>query len=165
MSICYQVSRFEKIDGKWQPTQDIGFPYETRGEAEEKLAETRKAFEVFAHHFQFGILEKPEPSNKPDPPLAKQCVVTDKFPRQHGRFSVFVNYTCPICSVSRRIPLDDVVGPGNTTVQCGCGENIRLNLVFHTEQGKPHKPEQQPVQGVQTKAGWTSFWGYSKLKH
>jgi len=54
----FQVSRFERTDdGKSQPTQDIGPSYQTRKEAEEKLAQTKKAFEVFARHYQFGIRE------------------------------------------------------------------------------------------------------------
>ncbi len=54
----FQVSRFERTDdGKSQPTQDIGPSYQTREEAEEKLAQTKKAFEIFARHYQFGIRE------------------------------------------------------------------------------------------------------------
>src|SRR6266436_792354 len=100
------VSRFEKIDGKWQPTQDIGSPYEHRADAEKKLAQTLKAFEVFGRHFQFCIREIPDTPVPEQPPLAKHCVVTDKFREGHGHpFSLFVNYTCPVCNQFHRIAL------------------------------------------------------------
>jgi hypothetical protein len=62
--IRYVVSRFERINSDGTealvPTQDIGTPYETRVEAELKLAQTNKAFEVFIRtdRFSFAVVSQ-----------------------------------------------------------------------------------------------------------
>src|SRR6266481_1156562 len=119
----FVVSRFSQINGKWEPTQDIGSPYDDRADAELKLTQTLKAFEIFARYFHFDIREIPDAPVPEQPPLATDCIVTDKFCEGQGHpFSLFVNYTCPICDQFHRIALDRVPGPGNRIVQCECGK-------------------------------------------
>ncbi|SRR6266481_7399752 len=156
----YQVSRFETIDGKLQPTQPIGLLYETREEAEKKLAETRKTFEVFARHYRFDICEIPDKPKEPEPPLATNVIVTEKFREGPGHpFSLFINYRCPICDQFHRIALDGVFGSGNRIFRCECGEKVTLHLQFDIPevQDKPQVPE--------AKADWLRFWNPKVAKH
>src|SRR6266481_2396961 len=120
----FVVSRFSQINGKWEPTQDIGSPYEDRADAELKLTQTLKAFEIFARYFHFDIREIPDPPVPEQPPLAKDCIVTEAYrgPSPNSPSSVFINYKCPKCSKSHRIALDNV-WPGHKIIQCECGEN------------------------------------------
>jgi hypothetical protein len=69
MSARYQVSRFERINDRWQATQNIGSPYETFEEAAKKLSETRKAF----GHFRFDIREIPDAPVQEQPAQAVQA--------------------------------------------------------------------------------------------
>ncbi len=141
----YQVSTFHKIDGKWVPTQAIGSAYQTREAAEKKLVETWKAFEVFARYFHYDIDEIPDTPVPEQPPLAKHCIVTDKFREGHGHpFSLFVNYTCPVCNQFHRIALDNIPGPGDRIVQCECGKSITLPLAFDILK-LPDKPQAPQV--------------------
>ena|SRR5437660_5573745 len=149
----FVVSRFERLDGKWQPTRDIGYPNLTREEAEKKLSETRKSFEVFvrARHFDFGIREISDTPAPEQPPLAKECAILARSGN-----SCLLNYTCPICKTSRRVGLDNVLGPGNQIIVCECGEKTTLHLQFDISEA-PDKP--QPVQqGVQTTPAWLKSW-------
>ena len=67
----FVVSRFEQIDNKLVPTQDIGSPHGTREEAELKLAQTRKAFES-GPRYHFDIRELPaKPHPEPLPLVAE----------------------------------------------------------------------------------------------
>ncbi len=74
----------------------------------------------------------PDPPVREQPPLAKTCVVTEKFcdGGPGHPFSLFVNYRCGVCDQSYRVALDGVFGPGNRVIQCECGENVTLPLAF-----------------------------------
>ncbi len=77
-------------------------------------------------------IEIPDKPKEPEPPLATQCVVTEKF-RDGGPghpFSLFVNYRCLSCDQSYRVALDGVFGPGNRIVKCECGAKTTLPLAF-----------------------------------
>ena len=151
----YQVWRFQYSGKFLAPTQAVGPPYATREEAEKKLAQTRKAFEVFARQFQFGIIDIPESPKQPEPPFAK-VVITGKF--QDGfrhPFSVFIKYECPICNKTYRVGLENVPGPGNKVIRCECGNEITLDLAF--DAGTESEPE--PQSHVH-KGPWLKSWGY-----
>jgi hypothetical protein len=152
--IRYQVSCYDRRTKQVQQT--FGNP-EDRSSAETRLKQLEKTFEVFIWNgqFRFDIREIPDAPVPDQPPLAKDCVVTDKFPRDHGLWSVFVNYRCSICDQSHRIALD-VLGPGNKIIQCECNEQITIPLEFDVPEVE--KPEPQPVQ---VKADWLRFWNPS----
>ncbi len=150
----YQVWRFELNARSWAPAQAIGPLYSTREEAETKLSQTKKAFEVFARHFHFGIIDLPEVPKQPEPPFAK-VIITGKF--QNGfrhPFSMFVRYECPICKKTYRVGLENISGPGNKVIRCECGNEITLDLAF--DLGTELEPEQSHVH----KGNWLKSWGY-----
>jgi hypothetical protein len=151
--MTFQVWRFEIVDGQRQPTLAIGMPYSTREEAERKLGETRKAFEVFARHYQFEVVELSDLVKQPEPPLAEHCVVTSKLQAGFGHpYSLFVDYKCPLCNKGFKVGLDNISGPGKKLYLCECGGTITLPLQFAIDQAKPR---QQPI--VQN-APWLKFW-------
>ena len=106
----------------------------------------------------------PDPPVPEQPPLAKDCTVTDKFREGHGHpFSLFINYRCPICDQFHRIALDNVFGPGNRVIRCECGEKVTLGLQFDVPE-VAERPEPQMPQD-QSKGPWLKFWNPKAAKH
>ncbi len=56
--MAFQVSRFVFVNGCKVPASDIGSPYPSREQAEEKLLETQKALGRAGHRFEIREIEE-----------------------------------------------------------------------------------------------------------
>ena len=56
--MAFQVSRFVFVNGRKVPASDIGSPYPSREQAEEKLLEIQKSLGLVGHRFEIREIEE-----------------------------------------------------------------------------------------------------------